>query len=225
MRFISRSAVLLSIGTAPSPANTTSVSHWLSAYCAAWAIGCLGSSSSRHACRRSLSASSTGRDFAWRSARRLSASSPLASCSTAYSRPISSAASFATSGFDASASTNFRRARAQQPARVTPLRPAPPRRRTRHEPAPDRSRRSGLGPDVTRLVDRLARTGLAKRARTTQDRRIVLVSITRKGLALLDQLDQPMLELHKRQLRHMMRQELAELNRLLVKAREPGETL
>jgi DNA-binding MarR family transcriptional regulator len=76
-------------------------------------------------------------------------------------------------------------------------------------------------PDVTRLIDRLERAGLAKRTRTTEDRRVVLVSITKKGLALLESLDKPLTDLHKRILRHMSREELAELNRLLVKARHP----
>lgn len=40
-------------------------------------------------------------------------------------------------------------------------------------------------PDVTRLVDRLARQGLARRERDTEDRRVVLVQITEAGLALL----------------------------------------
>lgn len=76
-------------------------------------------------------------------------------------------------------------------------------------------------PDVTRLIDRLERSGLAKRGRTADDRRVVLVSITKKGLAVLESLDRPLMDLHRRQLRHMGREELAELNRLLVKARHP----
>jgi len=76
-------------------------------------------------------------------------------------------------------------------------------------------------PDVTRLIDRLELAGLAKRARTTEDRRVVLVSITKKGLALLESLDTPLMEVHKHMLRHMSREELSELNRLLVKARHP----
>jgi len=76
-------------------------------------------------------------------------------------------------------------------------------------------------PDVTRLVDRLERMGLVKRSRTPQDRRVVLVGITRKGLALLAELDEPIAALHRRQLAHMTRAELAELSRLLVKARHP----
>jgi DNA-binding MarR family transcriptional regulator len=77
-------------------------------------------------------------------------------------------------------------------------------------------------PDITRLVDRLVEAALVERCRTDEDRRVVLVKITRAGLKLLDGLDQPILDLHKRQLGHLSRAELAELNRLLVKARRPG---
>ena len=76
-------------------------------------------------------------------------------------------------------------------------------------------------PDVTRLVDRLERAGLAERTRTAADRRKVLVKITASGLELLDRLDRPVLELHRRLLGHLSRDELAELNRLLIKARRP----
>lgn len=74
-------------------------------------------------------------------------------------------------------------------------------------------------PDVTRLVDRLERAGLVARRRTPDDRRVVLVKITPAGLTLLKSLDQPVLDLHRRQLGHLTRAELTELNRLLVKAR------
>lgn len=74
-------------------------------------------------------------------------------------------------------------------------------------------------PDVTRLIDRLETQGLAERQRCSDDRRVVYVSITRKGLDLLGKLDQPTLELHRSQMGHMTRAELSELNRLLVKAR------
>lgn len=76
-------------------------------------------------------------------------------------------------------------------------------------------------PDITRLVDRLEGAGLAKRERTERDRRVVLVNITAAGLALLAKLDQPVRELHRKQLTHLTRDELAELNRLLVKVRQP----
>src|SRR3954454_21708635 len=43
-------------------------------------------------------------------------------------------------------------------------------------------------PDVTRLEDRLEQPGLAERARNSDDRRVVRVKITRKGLVLLARL-------------------------------------
>ncbi|MDX2120503.1 MAG: MarR family transcriptional regulator [Gemmatimonadota bacterium] len=46
-------------------------------------------------------------------------------------------------------------------------------------------------PDVTRLLDRLARQGLIKRYRAEGDRRLSLARITDRGLALLDRLDGP----------------------------------
>jgi DNA-binding MarR family transcriptional regulator len=76
-------------------------------------------------------------------------------------------------------------------------------------------------PDVTRLVDRLEEAGLVERCRSLEDRRVVRVKITRKGLDLLARLDQPVLDLHRRLLGHLTRDELTELNRLLVKARRP----
>ena len=44
-------------------------------------------------------------------------------------------------------------------------------------------------PDITRLVDRLDARGLVKRSRSEQDRRVVEVEITAKGLELLRELD------------------------------------
>lgn len=41
-------------------------------------------------------------------------------------------------------------------------------------------------PDVTRLIDRLARRGLVRRVRSRTDRRLSLTRITPKGLALVD---------------------------------------
>jgi DNA-binding MarR family transcriptional regulator len=46
-------------------------------------------------------------------------------------------------------------------------------------------------PDVTRLVDRMVEQGLVRRDRDSDDRRVVLVSITEAGLALLERLDGP----------------------------------
>lgn len=76
-------------------------------------------------------------------------------------------------------------------------------------------------PDVTRLVDRLEKAGLADRRKSSTDRRAVHVHITRKGLKLLAELDKPLDQLHKQQLGHMSRKDLTELNRLLALARTP----
>ena len=58
--------------------------------------------------------------------------------------------------------------------------------------------------------------------RTAKDRRLVIVHITPVGIDLLAQLDQPVLDLHRGQMQHMTRAELAELNRLLEKLRRPA---
>ena len=78
-------------------------------------------------------------------------------------------------------------------------------------------------PDVTRLVDRLEAAGLVERCRIAEDRRVVQIKITAKGLAVLAELDEPLLTLNRKLLRHMSREELDELNRLLVKARHPAD--
>jgi len=59
-------------------------------------------------------------------------------------------------------------------------------------------------PDVTRLADRLEEAGLVKRSRTTEDRRVVLVGITKKGLGLLAELDKPVADLNRRLWKHMV---------------------
>src|SRR5688572_16448166 len=58
-------------------------------------------------------------------------------------------------------------------------------------------------PDITRLVDRLEDRKLVARQRMPDNRRVVQVSITDAGLALLKQLDQPVRECHLKQLGHL----------------------
>jgi DNA-binding MarR family transcriptional regulator len=78
-------------------------------------------------------------------------------------------------------------------------------------------------PDITRLVDRLEADGLVRRRRCEEDRRVVWVEITAKGLKLLDEMDEPGARLNRELFRHMSHEELTELSRLLVKARNrPG---
>lgn len=76
-------------------------------------------------------------------------------------------------------------------------------------------------PDITRLVDRLEKSGLVQRARIARDRRVILVRLTPAGLKLVDRLDKPVIELHRGQLGHLNRAELGLLNALLVKGRYP----
>lgn len=78
-------------------------------------------------------------------------------------------------------------------------------------------------PDITRLIDRLERAGLAKRQRCSEDRRVVRVRITEQALELLGRIDDEVHALHRRQLAHMSEDQLAELNRLLFVARHPEQ--
>jgi DNA-binding MarR family transcriptional regulator len=52
-------------------------------------------------------------------------------------------------------------------------------------------------PDLTRLVDRLAREGLVERARSEADARLSVARITRKGLAVLERVDPRIEALHR----------------------------
>jgi DNA-binding MarR family transcriptional regulator len=70
-------------------------------------------------------------------------------------------------------------------------------------------------PDVTRLVDRLARRGFVDRIRSRTDRRVVQVGITAKGLALLESLDSAVGRLPKEMLGHLGRGKLKQLGSLL----------
>ena len=76
-------------------------------------------------------------------------------------------------------------------------------------------------PDVTRLVDRLEARGFVRRQRTERDRRVVLVSITAKGLKVLAELDEPVMCTLREQFRHMSREEMNDISRLLAKLRAP----
>src|ERR1051325_4714282 len=75
-------------------------------------------------------------------------------------------------------------------------------------------------PDITRLLDRLEKQGFVKRARDEKDRRVVTTFITREGLRVLEELDQPISELHKRQLGHLEDHHVEHLHGLLELARE-----
>jgi DNA-binding MarR family transcriptional regulator len=74
-------------------------------------------------------------------------------------------------------------------------------------------------PDLTRLLDRLESRGLVTRGRERKDRRMVLTRITPAGLELVRQLDEPVLELHRKQLAHLGQPKLNELLALLEAVR------
>jgi DNA-binding MarR family transcriptional regulator len=54
-------------------------------------------------------------------------------------------------------------------------------------------------PDATRLLDRMEAAGLIVRERSSEDRRFVTTRVTEKGLEMLAELDEPILDLHRRQ--------------------------
>lgn len=74
-------------------------------------------------------------------------------------------------------------------------------------------------PAMTGLIDRLEKQDLVRRERCTEDRRVVYIEITQKALDLLNEMDEPVINLHQQLIGHLTRSELKELSRLLEKAR------
>jgi DNA-binding MarR family transcriptional regulator len=74
-------------------------------------------------------------------------------------------------------------------------------------------------PDVTRLLDRLERRCLISRIRDAKDRRTVMGRITPEGLKLLERLDKPIQQAHRKQLGHLGKNRLWALMELLAAAR------
>jgi DNA-binding MarR family transcriptional regulator len=74
-------------------------------------------------------------------------------------------------------------------------------------------------PDVTRLVDRLVQRGLAQRERDEEDRRVVFVSITKAGLALLERLDEPVEQYSQAVMAGLSGKQVRELETLLDELR------
>jgi DNA-binding MarR family transcriptional regulator len=70
-------------------------------------------------------------------------------------------------------------------------------------------------PDITRLIDRLETRGLVKRSRSRRDRRVIEVSITDKGLALVRGLDAHVQRMPKALLGHLGLERLGKLGSLL----------
>lgn len=75
-------------------------------------------------------------------------------------------------------------------------------------------------PDITRLLDRLEKRGLAQRCRESKDRRVVTARIAPAGLELLASMETPLMEMLKGLLGHMSQKDLKTFIELLEKARE-----
>jgi DNA-binding MarR family transcriptional regulator len=69
-------------------------------------------------------------------------------------------------------------------------------------------------PDVTRLVDRLERDGLAERDRDQSDRRLSITRITNKGLNVLKALEPAVQESQREMARRVSRRDCLELSRI-----------
>jgi DNA-binding MarR family transcriptional regulator len=82
-------------------------------------------------------------------------------------------------------------------------------------------------PDMTRLLDRLERLGYVSRHRSEVDRRMVKVTLSPKGLAVLQELKEPVDQCHKRQMSALNPEKLRELMNLLrqvqIASGEEGE--
>jgi DNA-binding MarR family transcriptional regulator len=77
-------------------------------------------------------------------------------------------------------------------------------------------------PDITRLLDRLEKRKLVKRARDVKDRRVVLTRIAPAGLELLARLDVPVRDIHRKLLGHLGPARLRTLAELLEACRSGG---
>ena len=88
-----------------------------------------------------------------------------------------------------------------------------------------RDRMIHAAPGITRLLDKLEKAGLARRERTSPDRRQVFCYITDRGLAILNGLDEEMREADEVAVGSLSDAEQKQLLRLLenVRARHPGK--
>ena len=82
------------------------------------------------------------------------------------------------------------------------------------------SRMIQVVPGITGLIDRLESAEFVRRERSTEDRRVIFVSITDKALAVLAALDQPLIALEKKLVDCLSSAEQRELIRVLEKVRD-----
>jgi len=77
-----------------------------------------------------------------------------------------------------------------------------------------------LVPAITSLVDHLEEQGLVQRVRSTEDRRVIHVKITKVGRKLANDAMQPLADLEKRLMKGLSNSEQLTLIGLLEKARQ-----
>jgi DNA-binding MarR family transcriptional regulator len=82
------------------------------------------------------------------------------------------------------------------------------------------SKTVSLQPNITRMVAELENAGLVERTSGT-DRRIVIVKLTPRGKELVIQIQKPLLDLHVSQYKYLSKEELNQLNELLIKIAQP----
>ncbi len=75
-------------------------------------------------------------------------------------------------------------------------------------------------PDVTRLIDRLEKRDLLVRTRDKEDRRVVTIQLTPAGLALVNQLDEPIERWNRTLTRNISSEDTKILVELLERFRE-----
>jgi DNA-binding MarR family transcriptional regulator len=74
-------------------------------------------------------------------------------------------------------------------------------------------------PDITRLLDRMAKAGWITQTRDTDDRRVVITRITPEALKLLKEIDKPINELNRTFMNHVGEKKLKTLLSLLDEVR------
>lgn len=82
-----------------------------------------------------------------------------------------------------------------------------------------RRQMTDLRADVTRLIDRLERDGLVERRHDSADRRVVRVFLAEAGEKVLRDIDEPLLEIHRKQFGIFTAEEIAVLAALLKRMR------
>lgn len=80
-------------------------------------------------------------------------------------------------------------------------------------------------PDVTRMLDRLEKRGLARRTREVADRRVITARITTEGARLLDRIDDSVASLHARQIGPLGERGVLQLRKLLQPLAEVGAVI